>query len=89
MNLQHSLNISLVRLHTNKHPGTRGLTPTLVYFNIVPAHMIRTKSQKNVFIRIVDVENALTIFASTQSVCAQTRFHCTNNRISFLCVQIK
>ena len=30
----------------NKHPGTHGLTPTLVYFNIVPAHMIRTKSPK-------------------------------------------
>ena len=52
MNLQHSLNVSLTRLHMNKPAGTHGLTPTLAYFDIVPARTIRTKSQKNVLIRI-------------------------------------
>ena len=50
--VQHSLNISLARLHTNKPAETHRLTPTLAYFKIVPARTIRTKSQKNVFIRI-------------------------------------
>ena len=62
--VQHSLNVSFTRLHTNKLAGTHGLTPTLAYFNIVPAHTIRTKSQKNGV--LVDIENALTIFATTQ-----------------------
>ena len=56
MNLQHAvqhwLNVSLVRLHKNEPVGTRGLTLTPSYFDIVPARMIRTKSQMNVFIRI-------------------------------------
>ena len=56
MNLQHAvqdlLNVSLARLHMNIPAGTRGLTPTLAYFDIVLAHTIRTKSQKNMFIRI-------------------------------------
>ena len=51
MNLQHA-DVSLARLHTNKPAGTRKLTPTPAYFNIVPACTIRTKSQKNVFILI-------------------------------------
>ena len=68
--VQHSLNVSLGRLHTNKPAGTCGLTPTPAYFDIVPARTIRTKSQKNVFIAFVDVGNALIIFASTQSACA-------------------
>ena len=50
--VQHSRNISLVSLHTNKPAGTHGLTPTPAYFDIVPACTIRTKSQKNMLIRI-------------------------------------
>ena len=54
MNLQHavqySLNVSLARLHTNKPAGTHGLTPTPAYFNIIPALLIRTKNQKNVYL---------------------------------------
>ena len=35
--VQHSLNVSRVRVHINKPVGTRGLTPTPAYFDIVPA----------------------------------------------------
>ena len=80
--VQHSLNVSLTRLHTNKPAGTRRLTPTPAYFNIIPALLIRTKNQKNMFINIW---NAHHIFVSTQSACAQTRCRCTNNRIIFTC----
>ena len=43
--VQHSLNVSLARLHMNKSAGTRGPTPTLAYFDIVPACTIRIKTQ--------------------------------------------
>ena len=33
----------------------------------------------------VDVGNTLTIFASTQSACAQTCFRCTKNNFIFTC----
>ena len=71
MNLQHLLSVSLVRLHMNKPAGTRRLTPTPAYFDIIPARTIRTKSQRMCLFAFVDVGNALTIFASTQSVCAK------------------
>ena len=79
-----------MRLHTNKLAGTRRLTPIPAYFDIVLAHTIRTKSQKLHVHLLVDVGNALIIFASTQSACAQMYCHCMNNRkiISFLCVRI-
>ena len=39
MNLQHAvqhlLNVSLTKLHTNKLAGTHGLTPILAYFDII------------------------------------------------------
>ena len=50
--VQHSLNVSFVRLHMNKSAGSHGLTPTLGYFDIIPACMIGIKSQTNMFIRI-------------------------------------
>ena len=34
--VQHSLNVSLMRLHANKPTGTHELTPTPAYFDIVP-----------------------------------------------------
>ena len=79
-------NVSRVRLHMNKPAGTRGPTPTAAYFDIVPVHTMRTKSQRAC---LVNFRNTL-IFASTRSAYAQTRFCSTNNRliISFLRVQI-
>ena len=50
--VQHSLNISLVKLHTNKPVGTHELTPTPACFDIIPARVIRIKSQINMFICI-------------------------------------
>ena len=80
MNLQHAvqhlLNVSLARLHTNKPAGACRLTPTPAFFDIVPARMIRTKSQGTCSFAFVDVGNALTISAPTRSACAQTRFCC-------------
>ena len=80
------MNVSRARLHTNKAAGTRGLTPILAYFNIVLACTIRTKSQRLCLFALMNFRNTLITFASTQSACPQTHFHCTNNRImiSFL-----
>ena len=39
--VQHSQNVSLARLHTNKPVGTCGLTPTWLIFDIVLAHTIQ------------------------------------------------
>ena len=57
------------------------MDPTPAYFDIIPARMMKTKSQKNAFICICGRRNALALFASTQSACVQTRFRCMKNRI--------
>ena len=92
MNLQHSLNVSLARFHKsqNKPAVTHGLTPTPAYFDIVPAIQSEPRTKQTCSFTFVDVGNALTIFASTQSACAQARFRCMNNRkkISFIHVRI-
>ena len=94
MNLQHavqqSLDISLARLQINKPEGTCGLIPTLAYFNIVPARMIRTKSQIKVFICICGCWNLETLSLYLRQLRVFVLFCCTKNRIiiSFLCVWI-
>ena len=73
-----------IRLTFNNKPaGTHGLTLIPAYFDIVCARTIRTKSQKNLFIRICGRWNAL-ITLRKLCACAQTRFRCMNNFI-FLC----
>ena len=79
--LQHSLNVSLVRLHTNKPAGTRGLTPTwLISTSFLPVRS-EPRAERMCLFALVDVRNALIIFASTKSACVQTHFRCMNNRI--------
>ena len=63
---------SHARLHTNKPAGTRGLTPTPAYFDIVPAGTIITKSQKNVFIRICEH------WRHSHHICVNSERLCSN-----------
>ena len=51
---------------------TRGLTPTLTYFDIIPARTIRTKSQKNVFIRICGC------WKHSHHICVNSECLCSN-----------
>ena len=82
MNLQHAvqhlLNISLTRLHTNKPAGTWKLTPTPAYFDIVPA--LQPRAKRTCSFAFAHVWNALTIFNS-ECLCSNVCFCCTNNRI--------
>ena len=86
--VQHSLNTSLARLHTNKPAGTCGLTPTRLISTLSLPVRSELRAKRTCLFAFVDVKNALIIFASTQN--AQTCFRCMNNRIiiSFLRVQI-
>ena len=70
--VQHLLNISLTRLHTNKPAGTRGLTPTPAYFDIVSARTIRTTRQKDVFICICEC------WKRSCHVCINSECLCSN-----------
>ena len=47
--------------------------------------MIRTKRQKECVYSHLSTFETLTIFASTQSACAQTCFRCTKNNFIFTC----
>ena len=88
MNLQHSLNVCLVRLHTNKPAGTRGLTPTPAYFDIVPARTIRTKSQKNVLIRMCERwKHSHHICVNSECLCSNMLplYEQWNNNFIFMC----
>ena len=88
---QHSLNVSLTRLHTNKPAGTHGLTPTLVCFDIFPAHMIRTKSKKNVFICILwTLECSHYIWVNLECLCWNMlpQYEQKNNNSVFMCTNI-
>ena len=85
MNLQHAVqhlpNISLVRLHTNKPGETHTLTPTwLISTSSLPVQS-EPRAERTCLFTLVDIRNAVIIFASTQSACAQMCFCCTNNRV--------
>ena len=86
--VQHSLNINFTRTNLRE---CSGLTPTLAYSTLcMPLYDQNQDPKEHVHFAFVDIGNALAIFASTQSACAQTCFRYMNNRIiiSFLRVQI-
>ena len=85
--VQHSLNINFTRTNLRERSG---LTPTLAYSTSCTPLRSEPRPKRTCSFAFVDIGNALAIFVSTQSACAQTRFRYMNNRIiiSFLRVQI-
>ena len=73
----------------NKPEGTCRLTPTPAYFDIVPAHTIRTKSQKNVFIRICGRwKHSHHICVNSECLCSNVLplMNNTKNKFIFMCM---
>ena len=85
--VQHSLNINFTRTNLREHSV---LTLTLAYSTSCTPLRSEPRPKRTCLFAFVDIGNALAIFASTQSACAQTCFRYMNNRIiiSFLRVQI-
>ena len=46
---------------------------------------LEPRAKRTRLFTFLDVGNAVTIFVSTQSACAQMRFSCTDNRVIFMC----
>ena len=79
--VQHSLNISLVRPYANKPGETHTLPPTgLISTSSLPIRS-EPRAETTCLFTLVDIRNAVIMFASTQSACAQMCFRCTDNRI--------
>ena len=79
--VQHSLNTSLARLHTTKPVGTGRLTPPRLIQHYPWPYDQNQEPKEHVYSHLWRKHSH-----HIQSVCAQTHFCCTNNRIIFMCM---
>ena len=88
----HSIRWTLVSQgFTRINLRTHGLTPILVCLDIVPAHMIRTKSQKNMFICILwTLECSRHIWVNSECLCWNTlpQYEQKKKNFVFMCTNI-